>query len=139
MARNPVVIGEDIIDIFGKHTSSRHPPENFLPGPWRSPACTREPSPTYTLYEKSDVSRPRAEARGLEKSDLSSSVCVGESFGVHAGPLWGPGRKLSGDAESKSSMAKSLNKKVVIPRCAVAIGIDIINSLHGCSSTESCR
>jgi hypothetical protein len=35
-----------------------------------------------------------ASARGLEKSDFSSSVDVGEGSHVHAGPLRGPGESL---------------------------------------------
>ena len=76
-------------------------------GPRRGPACTREPSPTSTLDEKSDFSRPLASARGLEKSDFSLSVDVREGSRVHAGPLRGPGSKLSEDVESKSFLSST--------------------------------
>ena len=66
------------------------------------------PSPTSTLDEKSDFSRPRAEARGLEKPDFSSSVDVGEGSRVHARPLQGPGENLEKDVGLKSFLSSPL-------------------------------
>ncbi len=55
-----------------------------------------------------------ASARGLDKSDFSSSVDVGEGSHVHAGPLWRKGENLEKDVGSKSFVVKFLVKKVEI-------------------------
>ncbi len=78
------------------------------PGSRRGPVCTWEPSPTSALDEKSNFSRPIASAQGLEKTDFSLNVDVGEGSHVHAGPLRGPGESPEKDAGSKSFLSSSL-------------------------------
>ena len=68
-----------------------------------------------------------ASARGLEKSDFSSSVDVGEGSHVHAGPLRGPGESLEKDVGSKSFIVKFLVKKVEIYKFVV-LGMVVFNS-----------
>ena len=65
--------------------------------------------------------------RGLEKSDFSSSVDVGEGSHVHAGSLLrGPGESLEKDVESKSLIVKFLVKKVEIYKFRDTIGLDTV-------------